>query len=431
MKVVVIGCGPAGVVASLTVRKLSPKADITVVGKDPIFVRCSAPYVLAGTVKLKKCIEPDSMLNANRIKVVRDEVVDIDTDSVKLKSGNKSVGYDYLVIATGARPFLPHIEGIGLKGVFVIRTPQDVMSLKKHLRKTKNVCILGGGMIGVETAALLSKKHKITLVEMLPSILSASYDTEITRKVEGMLKKMGISLFLGKAVKRINGSDSAESIMMGNIDIKADAVLVTAGVRPETVIAKKAGIAVGRFGIITDRHMETSMKNVYAVGDCVQTTHMITRKPAGSGLATNAVLQAKVAAMRISGLKAAYDGALNASVTQIAELSLGTVGLTEMQAKKSKIRHKCGRSETTTKYAMQPGAKPLFTKLLFDSRNKIIGAQAMGSGGIVPGIINLISFAIQKGSTMDDLKGMDYSAHPELTPLPFADPIVMACEDVK
>ncbi|RLI98698.1 MAG: hypothetical protein DRO99_00060 [Candidatus Aenigmatarchaeota archaeon] len=430
MKLVVIGSGPAGVVASLTVKTLQPRANVTVIGRDPVFVRCSAPYILAGKVDMEKCIEPDRILTERGIRVVRDEATEITKGHVKTASG-KSFSFDHMIIATGARPIVPPIRGADKSNVFVIRGPKDVNSLNCQLSKPKNVVIIGGGMIGTEIAALLSERHKISIVEMLPRVLSASYDSEVTDNVENELKKMGVKLFLGTKVKSINGKTRAETVSVGNRDLNADIVIISAGIIPETDIAKKAGIKICKFGIKTNRYMETSMKNIYAVGDCAQTFSAIKNKKTGSGLANTAVLQAKIAGMNIAGKTSVFRGTVNASTTQISDLSLGSVGLTEQQARSENMKCKCGKSHTMTKYDMQPGARPLFTKLVFDSKERIIGGQVMGSGGIVPGIVDLLSFAIKRGCLADDLMMTSYSAHPELTSLPFANPVVMACEDMK
>ncbi len=430
MKFLVIGCGPAGVVCSMVLRKLNPKASVTVVGREPAFVRCSAPYILSGNVRMNSCIEPATVLTSKKIKVVAGEAVGIGKSSVRLSSG-KELAYDRLVIATGARPFVPPIKGSRLNGVFVIRSPSDVSSLKNKLRKSRNVAIIGGGMIGAETASLLSKRYKVTLIEMLPGVLSASYGREISSCISRELEKSGVGMMLGKPVKSINGSGSVESVTVGNKTVKADLVILAAGIRPETALAEKAGIKTGKFGILTDRRMETSMRNVFAAGDCTQTFSMITRKPLMGGLATTAVLQGRIAAMNASGRKALFGGVLNSSVTEICGVSLGSTGMTESRAKDSGIRYIAGKSSTMTKYSMQPGAKPLFTKLIFDRKQRVIGGQVMGYGGIVPGLIDLISFAINKRSTREELLMADYSAHPELTSLPFTNPLVMACEDAK
>ncbi len=431
MKIVIIGCGAAGIVASHVIKKINPDADVTIIGREKsIFIRCSAPYALAGIDSLGKCEKPAAMVTGTGARLVHDEAVAVDVKSSAVKTKSKSFDYDSLIFATGARPFLLPIGGIGLKNVFTLRTADDAKKMSKALKGSHDVVIIGGGMIGVETASLLSDRFRVTIVEMLPSLFPLSYDKEYSKQVEYLLSKNGVKVLLGKPVAKLTGDKKVNAVHVARRKIKADVVLVAAGIRAETDLAKRSGIKTGKFGIETDKHMKTNIKGVYAVGDCAQTFSMLTGKPVQSGLVTTAVVQAKVAGMNVTGMDATFDGVLNSSVTQIFDRSLGRVGLTEEQARLEKIKYKVGTSETLDKYDTQPGAKPLKTKLIFDHGGMVIGAQVIGSGHIVSGIINMISFAIQRKSTVKGLLKLKYAAHPELTPLPFADPVVLACEAV-
>lgn len=431
MKTVIIGCGTGGIVSSHVIKKLDPGADVTIIGMEKsIFIRCAAPYILAGIDKIGKCVKPWSMATGTGTKLIHDEVLSVDIESRAVSTKSETFGYDNLVFSTGSKPFLLPIEGINLKNVFTIRTRDDTRKILKALENSRDVVVIGGGMIGVETAALLSDAFKVTIVEMLPSLLPSSFDREFSEKVENLLQKMGVKVCLGNGVEKLSGNKKVNAVHVANRDIKADVVLVTAGVRAETDLAKKSGIKTGKFGIKTDKYMRTNVKNVYAVGDCAETFWMTTGKPVQSGLVTTSVSQAKTAGMNIAGIKATFNGVLNPAVTEIFGNSLGRVGLTEEHARYEEIKCKVGMSETLNKYDTQPDAKPLTTKLLFNEKDKIIGAQAIGSGAIVTGIINLISFAIQMKSTIQDLLKINYAAHPQLTALPFADPVILACESV-
>jgi NADH oxidase (H2O2-forming) len=431
MKVVIIGAGAAGIVTSHVIKQLRPDADVTVIGREKsIFIRCSAPYVLAGIDSIGKCKKPDSMVTGAGARLVQDEAVAVDVKKRTVRTKNKTFRYDRLVFATGASPFMPPVPGMDLKNVFTLRTADDARNVSAALKASRDVVVIGGGMIGVETASLLSDRFNVSLVEMLPYILPG-FDREFSERVREALAKKGVRILLGKPVDKLTGDGKVRAVHAGGKAIKAGVVLVSAGIRAEHDLAGKSGIRTGKFGIGTDRMMRTNVKDVYAVGDCAETFSMLTGKPMQSGLVNTAVIQAKVAGMNICGIEASFEGALNPTVTEIARHALGCVGLTEDQAKAEKIKYMVGRSETLDKYDTQPGARPLTTKLLFDGDGRVVGAQAMGSGHIVPGIINLISLAIQQKSTLGDLLKLNYAAHPELTPLPFADPVVLACENVR
>ena len=430
MKVVILGCGPAGIVAGNTIKSMRPKWNVTIIGKEEnIFVRCSAPYAIAGVAKLNKCIKPDSLVTSNKIKLIRDEAIQINKKKriVKTKKG-KRIKYDYLIFATGARPFVPPVKGINLKNVFSLRTAKDTRRIKNALKKSKDVVIIGGGMIGVELASLLVKKYRVTIVEMLPHLLYMSYDDEFCERVEKILKKNGIKLILGKKVERIEGKERVKAVIVKGKRIKADVVIFSTGIRPNVKLAEEIGVKVGKIGIKTNAEMRTNVPRIYAIGDCAETFSCITKKLIPSGLVTTAILQAKIAALNIVGIKTRFGGVTNPSVTSIFDYSLGRVGLTERDAENNKIKIIVRRFENLTKYDMQPGAMPLIAKVIFDKKKRIIGAQVFASGNITAGLIDFFSFAIANKLSADKLKALHYSAHPELTPLPFFNVIVSTCE---
>ena len=430
--VVIIGSAAAGTVTGLTIKSIKPEYNVIIIGKEKnFFVRCSAPYVIGGISKLNKCIKPDAMITSAGIRLIKDEVISVDPKKKEVKTKNKRFSYDYLVFATGAKPFIPPIEGVNLKNVFTVRTAEDTKKIARAVKKARNILIVGGGMIGIELAALLSKKHKVTVVELLPHILYAGYDDEFCKLVEDNLRKNKVNVLTNKKVERILGRKKVNAVVVSGRKIKTDVVILSVGIRSDVALAQKAGIKIGKFGIKTDNRMRTNIPNIYAVGDCAQAFSSITRKPIPSGLVSTAIIEGKIAGMNICGIDVKFNGVTNPSVTKIFDYSLGRVGFTEREAKKEGIHILVGRSETLEKYDTQPNAKKLVTKLVFDSKKRLIGAQILGHGNVVAGLVDFLSYAIQNKATVDELKQLHYSAHPELTALPFFHPIVMACESVK
>ena len=430
MKVVIIGSGPAGIVVSHVVKKLKPDSEVTVIGKEKnIVVRCSEPYAISGDTEVDKIIKPDEVITSVGADLVRDEVVEIGK-TVKTKSGNE-FEFDYLVFATGAKPFIPPIEGAELKNVFTLRTAEDARKIRESLSEAKRIVIVGGGMIGVELASLLAGRFDVTIIELLPKIFYTSYDEEFCSEVEKLLKEKGINLLTGKKVEKILGDEKVKSVIVEGEEIETDIVLLFTGIRPEDELAKKMGIETGKFGIKTDKHMKTNLDNVYAAGDCVESVSIVTGKPTPSGLVSTAISQAKVAAMNICGVEAEFPGVTNPSITKIFDITLGRAGFIQKQAESEGIKVKVGTFEGLTKYDTQKDPRPMKVKLIFNEKEEVIGGEILANGNFVAPFIDFLSFAISKKITCNELKNLQYSAHPELTPLPFFHPIVSACEQIE
>ena len=402
--ILIIGGGPAGIIAGHSAKAVNPKLKIALIKKDKgITIRCSEPYVLGGVVKLKNIIAADQMITGAGINLIIDEAIKINPKEKIVKTRkNKQFKYDKLILAAGATPFVPPISGVNLKNVFTLRNSKDVKEIQKSLKKARNIVIIGGGAIGITLASVLkNKKRNISIIELSPNLVFSAYDKEISKKVETVLKKAGIKILTNAKVKEIIGDKSVKAVVIAsNKKIPADLVLLAVGARS------------------------------YAIGDCVQATDLITNKTTPSQLATTAVFQGKVAGINAAGGKAEYPGVVNPAVSLFEGVAVGRVGLTEKQAKANNFKILTGNAKSFNRYTCHSGAKPLEIKLVFDQKTKrILGAQIFGGEEGVSQRINLLSLAIQKKLTAVDLAKLNYCAHPELTPLPFAEPIVMAAED--
>ncbi len=431
MKVCIIGGGPAGIECAMTIKKLKPETDVTVFGKEKnIAIKCSLPYAIAGATKLKKCVKPDEMLTGRKINLVREEVIEVDIKLNKIKIKKKEFYYDKLVFATGAEPFVPPLEGVNSKNVFTLRDYSDAKKIAKSLKNAKYVSLVGGGLISVELGALLSKNYKITIFEILPDLLYSTYDAEICKEMESLMGKNKVKLLLGTKVESIISDRNSTYIKYKNKKLRANTIILVTGVKPEIELAKNSGIKCGKFGIVTDKKMQTNIKNVYAIGDCAQSFSFITGNPVPPGLVTPAIQEAKVCARNICGLKTNFDGLLNPSISKIFNYSIGRVGLTEREAKEKKMKVNIRRSELTTKYDTQEKFGKTKTKLIFDSKDRLIGAQFISEENIAD-LVSFASFAIYKKIKREELANLSYPAHPELTSLPFFNQIVSACEEGK
>ena len=435
--ILIIGGGPAGIVASHLAKKINPKLKILIVKKEKgIAIRCSEPYVIGEKVKLEDIVVPDEeMIQKAGIDLMIDEVIKIDHQDKKVYTKNKEeIVYDKLILATGANPFVPPIENTDLKNIFTLRDVRDTLDIFNTSKQASKALVVGGGAIGIELASLLKEKGlEVTIVEFMPHLVSGTYDEDFSKKVEKTLANQGINLILKESVKSFQGKERVEkTITSSGKEIKTDLVVISCGVRSEVKLAQEMGSKIGKFGIQVNKKMETSKNDVYACGDCAQAISSITGKPCPSQLATTAVIQGKIAGMNAAEGNVEYQGVTNPAVSVIFDVACGCVGLTEKLAQQENIDTLVGKADSFTRYTCHPGKKAISLKLIFNKENEqIIGAQIFGGEEGISQRINLLSLAIQNKLTRKDLASFHYCAHPELTPLPFAEPIVMATESAK
>ena len=432
--IIIIGGGPAGVLAGKAAKQVNSELKICLIKKDKgIPIRCSEPYVLGGYSELKNIVASDEMITGSGVDLVIDEVTEVLPDRKEVKTKNGRIyKYKKLILATGAHPFMPPIPGKDLDNVFTLRSPDDVKNIEVVLKESKNIAVIGGGAIGVELASVLQGEDRnITLVELLPHLISGAYDEDYSKKAEELLSKSEVKVITGKKVKEIKGDKKVQSLILeSGEEIKSELVILTIGVRSEIGLAKEAGARIGQFGIETNERQETSLEEVYACGDCAQAIDFTTQKPTPSQLATTAVFQGRVAGINAAGGNAKSDGVVNPAVSVILNKAVGRVGLTEEQGKKEGFTLITGEASSHTRYTCHPNAKEIEVKLIFDRASKrLLGAQLFGGEEGISQRVNLLSLAIKNKLTIKEIANLDYCAHPELTPLPFAEPIVMAAEE--
>ncbi len=434
-RVVIVGAGAAGCTAAAYARKYDREAEITVIDKEPYigYSRCGLPFVLEGVIDDFEAliVYTPQFLKMNKIEYkANSEVLEIDltgkTISIAPNGGGKEevLGFDALIIATGARSFIPPIEGINKDNVFQTRTIDDWREIKEFVKKRKDShgVIIGGGLVGLEAAsALSSQRIKVTVVEMLPQILPQMLDSDMAKEVETHLKKEEISLLIGKKVEAINGEKQVESISVDGEEITADFTVLAVGFKPNVKIAKSFakignGIKVDeKMNILTTKGRNEPISNVYACGDCAEVKHQITGEWVTPLLGSSAVRQGKIAGINAVGGSKTFLGVLISTVTKIFDIEIGAVGLTETTAKKAGINPIKQKIIGETRAHYYPGGKKTKVKLLAEPKNGlIIGAQIVGGEGIAQ-IINTIATAIQKKATAFDLENIDTCYSPPLS----------------
>lgn len=438
MKVVIVGGGAGGISTASNIRKMDKDAEITVLTRDVnvAYSPCAIPYVLAGKIESFDDIimrTPDDYKEKNIDVIIEAEVTEVDSDKKEItytkEGSHKTMKYDKLVLATGGNPFVPPMEGVDLEGVFSIRSINDGIKVQEWAKNSKNALITGAGLIGIEIAyALLKLGLNVTLTEMLPQVVPRSFDKDMADILTGYLEMEGINVVLGQPITTLNGDGKVESACFGDgTCIDTDMVILATGVRPELDLAKMAGCEVGRWAIIVNEKMETSVEDIYAVGDCVESKDLILGSNTISHLGTAAVRQAKTAARSIVGRKSKFNPVLNAMVSKIGDLEFGAVGFTTSFAQQNNIKPYVEKVEALTRARYYPNAKPMDIKIICDSEGLIIGCQIIAEERVAERI-DTMTLAITEGLTCFDLSNMEFAYAPPVSMV--TDPLVLAVEEV-
>jgi NADH oxidase (H2O2-forming) len=379
--------------------------------------------------------KPEDYLEKNINIVINAEVFEVSSRENKLKYNFnngylkvvKELSYDYLVIASGATSFIPPIEGTHLNGVFKIRTIEVGFKIKEWAEKNHNAVVVGAGLIGLETAYGLKEMGlNVIVTEMLPQIIPRSLDPDMASIVRQYMENEGLQVILGNPIEEIIGDKRVEKAIIGEEVLNADMVIMATGIRPQIKLAKMAGCDIGRWAILVNEKMQTSVPNIYAVGDCVEVYDAITGQNTQSPLGTTAVRQGKIAAKNIVGMSAEFRPVLNAMVSKIGQLEFGAVGSTKSWAVHNGMEVITGKSKALTKARYYPGAKTIDVKMICTLNGRIIGCQIIAEERVAERI-DTMSLAIAKDVTCSELAAMEFSyAHPVSMVI---DPIILAAED--
>jgi NADH oxidase (H2O2-forming) len=437
-RIVIIGANAAGVDAAIAARKKDRESKITLITKDEVgaYSRCGLPYVLGGHIpKFEDLIVYSSKFyNMMKLDLRKNTVatqIDINSKKIEIETKEKkteNLEFDSLILATGSKPFELPIEGIKKEGVYTLHTIEDGKKIVESMKNFRSAVVVGSGLVGLETAEAFTENGiDTTVVEMLPSILPRLLDRDISREVQKRFEESGVKFILNKPAEAIIGSTKVKAVSVGGKEIPADIVLNAAGVRPNVDLAKKAGISIGETrGIKTNMRMQTSVKDVFAAGDCAETTHYITHRPAIPLLGSTAVREGKVAGINASGGYATFPGTLFSWVSRIFHIEVGAVGLTEFWAQRFGLDYVVGKITSKTKAAYYPGGLPIKIKIIIECESKqVIGAQIVG-GEEVTQRINALSLAIQTHMTVYELAKADTCYAPSVCET--WEPMVLAAE---
>jgi NADPH-dependent 2,4-dienoyl-CoA reductase/sulfur reductase-like enzyme/rhodanese-related sulfurtransferase len=437
MKVVIVGGVAAGPKVAAKIVRLMADAEVTIIekGKFLSYAGCGLPYYVSGVVK------EQAELMSTPVGVVRDSVffqkvknvrVMSQTEAVKVDRAGKRVqvrnadketeswlDYDKLVLATGGVPVVPPLPNIKLDNIFTLHGVHDAEGIKTLLSqdKARDVVIVGGGLIGVEaTEALVEKGCRVTVVEMLPQILSM-LDWEIAKLVEQHMESHGVKVLTGTKVESFEGSGKVEWAVTDQGRLSADMVVLSIGVRPNVMLAKNAGLEIGTTGAIkVDQRMRTSDPDIYAAGDCVECKDLLTGKPCYVPLGSTANKQGRVAANNICGEADTFPGVLGSTVCKVFDYCVARTGLSEAAAGTQGYEVVTAMAPAPDKAHFMPAAQLLLLKLVVDKNSRrLLGAQATGPG-VGDKRIDVAAMAITGGMTVDQLANADLCYAPPYAP---------------
>ncbi|MGQ4892344.1 MAG: CoA-disulfide reductase [Candidatus Njordarchaeia archaeon] len=435
-KVLVIGGGAAGMSAASKAKRTNPSLDITVVeGSGYVsYAPCGIPYFLGGLIPSDEDLvyyKPEVFIKKRGIDVrIRTRVTSIDLDSriaivEDAEGSNEELNYDYLVIATGAEPIKPPIEGIELEGIETVKFIEDGIKIKKMASNAENIVVVGGGYIGLEMVdAFHMLGKKVTLIEMLPHVLP-NIDLDMAELLHDELRKNGVDLRLEEKVVAFEGDEKVKKVITEKGEYMADLVILAVGVKPQTALFKNSKLEFGVKGAIkVNEKMQANIEGVYAVGDVAETKHLVTGKPTWIPLAQTANKMGRVAGSNIAGVEMTFPGVLGTAFTKVMNLNIARTGLNTEEAKQNGFNVGSVKIKSRTKAHYYPNSKEIQVKLIYDKDSrKLLGGQLISEGD-PSGRANIIATALYAGLKVDDIFYIDLGYAPPFAPV--WDPLVIA-----
>ncbi|MDQ4105984.1 MAG: FAD-dependent oxidoreductase [Actinomycetota bacterium] len=431
MRLIVIGGVAAGTKAASRARRVDEAAEITLYQEEPdiSISECGLPYALSGTVEERRYLTsrtPEDFAGQDIEVLTRHRVERIDHENRKLSVRNLETGeefeddYDRLVIATGARAVLPPISGAGLDGVFTLRFLTDLDRVRNYIEKhkPKKAVVVGGGYIGLEVAEnLVESGVEVSIVEAADQVAIA-YGQEVADRVCAHLREKGVKLYTGDQVEEFTGDERVLGVGFGDSEVEANLAIVGVGIKPRVDLAEEAGVEIGPTGAIrVDKRMRTNLPDVWAAGDCVQTTNLASGEPAWVPLGDTANQMGRVA-----GTNAAtgedtleFPGVLGTGIFKVFDLGVGKTGLSMAEAEEAGFEVVSAGIESNDRAGYYPGLERVFLKLIADkATGRLLGAECVGSGA--DKLVDVCATAIWGGLAIPDLVNIDLAYAPPFSP---------------
>lgn len=422
MKTVIIGGVAAGTKVAAKLKRERPQDEVVIYtkSKDISYAGCGLPYYIGGAIATEGELivnTPQKYMGLTGAVVhTGREVTSVAPDAKTITVGGETVSYDKLVIATGASPIIPPIPGVSLPGVFTVRTPEDAIGARKYAEDNncRRAVVVGGGFIGLEVAEnLVSRGLSVTVVDMADQLMPNIFDRDMADYLRRKLIEGGTRVLTGSALQEITGEGKVSSVKTSSGSLPCDLVILAIGIRPVTAFLEGTGIELERGLIVTDEYQQTSLVDIYAVGDCAIVTNRITGKRQWSAMGSTANIAGRALALSLSGEKDAYPGVLGTGVAKLSpSLSAAKTGLTEAAAKENGYDVVTVTCVTDDKAHYYPDSSFFITKLIADrASHKLLGAQIIGSGS-VDKMADIAVVGISLGIRADDYIMMDFAYAP-------------------
>ena len=439
MKIIVIGGVAAGMSMASKLKRLKPDFEIEVYekGHDLSYGACGMPYYLSDIIPDEKSLvaRTKDQFEAAGIHVFTGhEVTRVDPDTKTIEGINPQpfkASYDRLVIATGASAIHIPVENHHLKGIYPLNALQDAVELKKALKTADTVAVIGGGFIGMEVAENLVHMGKtVHMIERLDQVLP-TYDASYAKKAEEALSNAGVQMHLEAELIGYQGHEHVTHVVTKKATLKVDLVIEAVGVRPNTAFLKDVGFNMLPNGaIIVSDEGETNIKDIYAAGDCVAYSHLLTHEPAFVPLGTHANKMGRVIAEQLAGNnKARFHGIIGSSILKVMDLTVAKTGLTMKDSDRLGLDLAFVDVQAKNQAGYYPGAEWMDIRLTYDKATRVVkGAQIIGKKG-VSDRINIMASIIAQGLTGEALEMMDLAYSPPFQPV--WDPLQIAAQQIK
>lgn len=439
MEILIIGGDAAGMSAATQIRRRQPGWSVRVLEKGDFtsYASCGIPYYLAGDVeKLDDLVvvTPEAFREKRGVDVRtgwRAEAIDPGARTVTATTdggGRQTLSYDRLLLATGASPIVPDWEGVDLSGVVPVRNLVHARELDRLLGQgPERAVVVGAGYIGLEMAEALRRRGlEVTILERLPEVMGGA-DSEITRMTEEELTNHGVDLRLGVTVEGFTGDGGRLTAVETSAGpFPADLAILALGVRPNSGLARSAGISLGPSGAVrVDIRQRTDASDVFAAGDCAEAHHLVLGRPAWVPLALTANRQGRVAGANMAGTADTFPGIVGSAVTRVFDLTLARTGIDEKAAKEEGIPTLTVENRAPSKAHYYPGHDPLWVKLVIRADNhKLLGAWLVGRDTAAGKRADVLATAITAGLSVEQVADLDLTYAPPFAPV--WDPVLQA-----
>lgn len=420
MKIIIIGGVAGGATTAARVRRSDETAEIILLekGKYISYANCGLPYYIGGVITEREKLfvqTPEAFSKRFQVDVrTENEVVSINREkkTVTIRKANEEIyeeSYDKLLISTGATPVRPPLPGIESEGIFTLRNVSDTDRIKKYTERhdIKKAVVVGAGFIGLEMAENLhALGAEVSIVEMINQVM-APIDFSMASIIHQHLMDKGVNLYLEQTVDSFEKNDDEIKVTFKNgKTISADIVILSIGVRPETTLAKNAGLTIGEAGgIKVNDYLQTSDESIYAIGDAIEFPHPLTQKPWLNYLAGPANRQGRIVADNILGSKITYEGSIGTAIAKVFDMTVASTGLPAKRLKQMGIKYISSTTHPFSHAGYYPDAMPMSIKITFDPENgKLYGAQIVGYDGVDKRIDQFALVLKQQGTIYDLIK---------------------------